>query len=101
MGCVSVCLSHAQCFSGVYMTEWQWDMNKKTNWVNQLRLDLSVPVFGGRGSIEAATLHLAKTGDSVIGDLQGFSNIEADNMFAAIAVLGYMHEWKEGICSWV
>ena len=96
MGCVSVCLSHAQCFSGVYTTEWQWDMNKKTNWVNQLRLDLSVPVFGGRGSIEAATLHLAKTGDSVIGDWQGFSNIEADNMFAAIAVLGYMHEWKAG-----
>ena len=47
MCCVSVCLSHAQCFSGVYTTEWQWDMNKKTNWVNQLRLDLSVPVFGG------------------------------------------------------
>ncbi len=96
MGCVSICLSHAQCFSGVYTTEWQWDMNKKTNWVNQLRLDLSVPVFGGRGSIEATTLHLAKTGDSVIGDWQGFSNIEADNMFAAIAVLGYMHEWKAG-----
>ena len=71
-------------------------MNKKTNWVNQLRLDLSVPVFNGKGSFEAATLHLAKTGESVIGDWQGFSNIEADDMFAAIAVLGYMHEWKAG-----
>lgn len=96
LGCVSICLSYAQCFSGTYIAEWQWDMNKKTNWVNQLRLDLSVPVFNGKGSFEAATLHLAKTGESVIGDWQGFSNLEADNMFAAIAVLGYMHEWKAG-----
>ncbi len=96
LGCVSICLSYAKCFSGAYIAEWQWDMNKKTNWVNQLRLDLSVPVFNGKGSFEAATLHLAKTGESVIGDWQGFSNIEADDMFAAIAVLGYMHEWKAG-----
>ena len=25
-------LSHAQEFGGVYTTEWQWDMNKNTNW---------------------------------------------------------------------
>ena len=61
----------AQELSGQYTTEWQWDMNKNTNWVNQLRLDLSVPLESDRNTIEAATLHLAKTGESVIGDWQG------------------------------
>lgn len=56
---------------------------------------MSVPLWKG-GSLEAATLHVAKTGDGIIDDWQGFSNIEADNMFAGIAVLGYMHEWKAG-----
>ena len=86
----------AQELSGQYTTEWQWDMNKNTNWVNQLRLDLSVPLGSDRNTIEAATLHLAKTGESVIGDWQGFSNIDADNMLASIAVLGFMHQWNSG-----
>ena len=33
-------LSQAQTFSGVYTAEWQWDMNKSTNFVNLLRLEL-------------------------------------------------------------
>lgn len=86
----------AQELSGQYTTEWQWDMNKNTNWVNLLRLDLSVPLGSDRNTIEAATLHLAKTGESVIGDWQGFSNIDADNMLASIAVLGFMHQWNSG-----
>ena len=60
----------AQELSGQYTTEWQWDMNKNTNWVNQLRLDLSVPLGSDRNTIKAATLHLVKTGESVIGDWQ-------------------------------
>lgn len=32
--------------------------------------------------------------ETILADWQGFSNIEADNMFAAIAVLGYMHTWR-------
>lgn len=87
--------SQAQKFSGVYTAEWQWDMNKNTNFVNLLRLELNVPLWNG-GTFEAATLHVAKTNDGIIDDWQGFSNIEADNMFGGIAVLGYMHEWKAG-----
>lgn len=96
LGCIATSMLQAQELSGQYTTEWQWDMNKNTNWVNQLRLDLSVPLGSDRNTIEAATLHLAKTGESVIGDWQGFSNIDADNMLAAIAVLGFMHQWNSG-----
>lgn len=96
LGCIANSLLQAQELSGQYTTEWQWDMNKNTNWGNQLRLDLSVPLGSDRNTIEAATLHLAKTGESVIGDWQGFSNIDADNMLAAIAVLGFMHQWNSG-----
>lgn len=96
LGCIATSMLQAQELSGQYTTEWQWDMNKNTNWVNQLRLDLSVPLGSDRNTIEAATLHLAKTGESVIGDWQGFSNIDADNMLASIAVLGFMHQWNSG-----
>lgn len=96
LGCINASLARAQNISGEYITEWQWNMNKKTNWVNQLRLDLSIPFGNGKDSFEAATLHVAKTDDTIIDDWQGFSNIEADNMFAAIAILGFMHEWKSG-----
>ena len=89
-------LSHAQEFGGVYTTEWQWDMNKNTNWLNLLRLEMNLPLNNGKGAFEAATLHVAKSNEGILGDWQGFSNIEADNNVAAIAVLGYMHEWKHG-----
>lgn len=95
-GCIATSMLQAQELSGQYTTEWQWDMNKNTNWVNQLRLDLSVPLGSDRNTIKAATLHLAQTGESVIGDWQGFSNIDADNMLASIAVLGFMHQWNSG-----
>lgn len=93
LGIIS-CQAKAQVFSGEYNAEWQWDCNKSNNFINQLRLELNIPVFRGRGTIQAATLHLARTNGSVIDDWQGYSNIEADNMFASIAVLGYMHELK-------
>lgn len=35
LGCINSYLSYAQCFHGEYTTEWQWDMKKETNWVNQ------------------------------------------------------------------
>lgn len=47
------------------------------------------------GSFEATTIHVAKTNECIIDDWQSFSNIEEENELAAIAVLGYMHEWKE------
>lgn len=69
---------------------------QNTNLTNQLRLELSVPIGKGKDSFEAATLHVAKTNDGIIDDWQGFSNIDADNNFAMLAVLGYMHEWNSG-----
>lgn len=83
-------MGHTQNFSGEYITEWQWNMKKETNWVNLLRLDLTLPLWKN-GSVEAATIHVAKTNESIIDDWQTFSNIEEENNFAAIAVLGYMH----------
>ena len=92
---IAPCLSFAQEFSGELTSEWQWDMNKRTNWVNILRLNMKLPLANGKGAFEAATLHVAKTKEeTILADWQGFSNIEADNMFAAIAVLGYMHTWQ-------
>lgn len=96
LGCINICLAYAQSFNGQYISEWQWDMNKNTNLINQLRLELSVPIGKGKDSFEAATLHVAKTNDGIIDDWQGFSNINADNNFAMLAVLGYMHEWNSG-----
>ena len=63
--CIATSMLQAQELSGQYTTEWQWDMNKNTNWVNQLRLDLSVPLGNDRNTIKAATLHLAQTGEDV------------------------------------
>lgn len=101
LGYINICLAHAQSFNGQYISEWQWNMNKNTNLINQLRLELSVPIGKGKDSFEAATLHVAKTNDGIIDDWQGFSNIDADNNFAMLAVLGYMHEWNSAICLWV
>lgn len=95
LGCLQVSFSHAQWFSGEYTTEVQWDLKKHTNWLNHLRLDLAIPLWEGKGTLEAATLHVARTREGIIDDWQGHSNIEEDNMLAALAVLGYMHEWKE------
>lgn len=80
LSCLLPCLCSAQTFSGEYTAEWQWDMKRNTNWLNQLRLNLNVPVFDGKGTIEASTLHIAKTGETIIADWQTFSNIEAENM---------------------
>lgn len=94
LSCLLPSLCSAQTFSGEYTAEWQWDMKRNTNWLNLLRLNLNVPVFDGKGTIEASTLHIAKTGETIIADWQTFSNIEAENNVAAIAILGYMHEWQ-------
>lgn len=94
--CTPIALfSSAQIFSGTYTTEWHWDMQKKTNWVNQLRLNLNIPLCDHKASIEASTLHMAKTNATITGDWQTFSNIEVDNCVAAIAVLGYHQTWRQ------
>lgn len=93
MNCAITCMGYTQNFSGKYTTEWQRNMKKKTNWVNLLRLELTLPLWK-EGSLEAATIHVAKTNERIIDDWQTFSNIEEANNFAAIAILGYMHTWK-------
>ena len=99
LGSINICLAYAQSFNGQYISEWQWDMNKNTNLINQLRLELSVPIGKGKDSFEVATLHVAKTNDGIIDDWQGFSNIDADNNFAMLAVLGYLTSCKSHSCA--
>lgn len=94
MGCTIPGMAYTQIFSGEYTAEWQWDTKKKTNWVNLLRLDMDLSLWKG-GALETATIHVAKTNESIIDDWQTFSNIEEDNNFAAIAILGYMHTWEK------
>ena len=94
LGCVCSVLAHGHCFSGELATELHWNMKQKVNWANQLRLNLSIPLWNGAGSIEASTLHMLRTNETIIDDWQGFSNIEEENTPAAIAVLGYMHQWE-------
>lgn len=96
IGSIYSTFSFAQEFSGQYTAEWQWDMNKNTNWANLMRLDMNIPIGKGNDAFEAATIHVSKTNDQIIDDWQAFSNLDADNMFAAIAVLGYKHEWNSG-----
>ena len=48
LGSINICLAYAQSFNGQYISEWQWDMNKNTNLINQLRLELSVPIGKGK-----------------------------------------------------
>lgn len=85
----------SQTFGGQYTTEWQWSMkNGEKNWVNLLRLEINCSLWKN-GTLEAATIHIARTNDErIIQDRQIFSNIEEENNCAAIAVLGYMHSWK-------
>lgn len=92
---VAYCVAaQAQTFGGCFTTEGQYAVRGSANWVNLLRLDFSMPLAHGAGSVEAATIHAFKTHDPIVGDWQTFSNIETSNLAAAIAVLGYRHAWR-------
>lgn len=78
--------------SGNYMSEWQWDLNNHVNWANLLRLDFTFSPWKN-GEIALSTIHIAGTADPIIADLQGFSNIEEENNFAAIAKAGIGQRW--------
>lgn len=93
MSCITPYMGYTQNFSGEYTTEWQWNMKEKTNWVNLLKLDLTLALWK-EDSLEATTIHVAKTNECIIDNWQTFSNIEEENNFAAIAVFGYMHTWE-------
>lgn len=82
----------AQSLEGGFITEGEWDFHKKTNWVNQLRLDLTLPLWRG-ARFEASTFHTGNTREHILPDYQVFSNIEADNYFASLAKLGLDQTW--------
>lgn len=89
--CLAVCFCvKSQNISGEYISEWQWNMRNKTKWCNLLRLGAEIPLSAD-GVFKASTIHIAKVNDNIIEDWQGFSNIEEDNLVAAIAVLGYSY----------
>lgn len=78
----------AQNLGLLYTTEWQISQKGKTNWVNLLRTDASIPLTK-LISADFATLHIAKTSaERIIPDRQIFSNIEEDNLAFGLAVAG-------------
>ena len=101
LGSINICLAYAQSFNGQYISEWQWDMNKNTNLINQLRLELSVPIGRGKDSFEAATLHVAKTNDGIIDDWQGFSNIDETITLPCLPCWATCTSGIRAICLWV
>ncbi len=86
-------MATAQTISGEYNGEWEWDFNNHTNFVNLLRFDFEWSPWKN-GTIEAATIHIARTNDPIIPDRQVFSNVYEENNYASIAVLGYKHSWQ-------
>lgn len=86
-----------------YDTELQASTDGKTNHVNLLYLSAEYE-FSQNVKINAATISIAKTRDeSIIDDLQAFSNIEADSQTLALALcnveftLGDRHKLCVGI----
>ena len=87
-----VCNSDAQEFHADMTTEVETDFKKRTNWLNLLRLSLSVKLPANL-HFDASTLSLWQTRESgVSDDYQTFSDIFADNMLIAPAVLGLCWE---------
>lgn len=78
----------AQTFELTYTTELQTDFRKGANWVNLLRSDFILPL-GRKIEFECASVSVAKTRqERLANDLQVFSNIEAEGIPLAPAVLG-------------
>lgn len=91
---LGVCNSDAQEFHADMTSEAETDFKKKVNWLNLLRLSLSVKLSSNL-HFDASTLSLWQTRESgVSDDYQTFSNIFADNMLIAPAVLGLC--WEKG-----
>ena len=88
------CILRCQEFSIDYSTEMEWNFGSHARWANLLCLGADIPLWEG-GSLQVGTIHIAHLGGTVIDDWQGFSNIDEDNNWAALAVLGYMHSWEK------
>lgn len=85
---------HSQEFQATLTTELETDFHDKTDWVNQLRLDFSMPI-SQQLHFDVTTLSVGQSREAgVSGDYQTFSNIYADNMALALAVAGL--RWEMG-----
>ena len=81
----------AQTYDVAYTTELQYNLSRKVNWCNLLRLDVCMPI-AKNGTFELSSIQIYKTNpERIVNDLQTFSNIEEDNLPFAIAILGYTH----------
>lgn len=79
---------YAQQIGVWYDTEVQTDFKGHSNYANLLYLSTDYPL-GEHFRLSAATISTFKTRkESLLDDLQGFSNIEADNMPLTLAVAG-------------
>lgn len=83
-GCVS---ASAQEFNATYCGELQTDFSHKSAFLSQLNLGVSWSVSSSL-SLEAATISLAKTGGPLLDDLQGYSNLDAENTTLSLSSLG-------------
>lgn len=84
----------AQGIALTYTTELQTDFRRETNWVNLLRADFSLPLTSVLG-LEASTISVAKTHkESLLDNLQTFSNIEEENIPLAPVLLGVSGQTK-------
>lgn len=90
MGCFhQLC---AQQLGVSYDTELQTDFKGHCNYANHLCLSADYPL-GEHLTLSASTMSISKTREeSLLDDLQGFSNIEADNQPFTLAVAGI--GWK-------
>lgn len=100
LGCVCSVLAHGQCFSGELATELHWNMKKKVNWTNQLRLNLSIPLWNGAGSIEASTLHMLRTNETIIDDWQGFPTLRRKTPLRRLLCWAICTSGRGRICFW-
>lgn len=93
--CLLSVQASAQTLNGFYTTEGEWANGGRTNLVNLLRLEGSIPL-GKNTELNLATLHLLQDKEHLIPDNQGFSNIDGDNMLASLAVLGINYQ-RDGL----
>lgn len=84
-------LGHQLCAQQIgvwYDTELQTDFKGNSNYVNLLNLSADYPL-GEHFKLSAATISIAKSrNESLLDDLQGFSNIEADEIPLTLSVAG-------------
>ena len=82
-------------FAAGYITELQSNLARKYNWANFLSLQATFNPWKN-GSFEIETISTFKTRKtSIADDLQGFSNIEEDNMALTLFLAGYKHNFSD------